>query len=115
MTSICHCESCQRQTGSAFSIILGVPEDSIVFSNTDTLGEYVGRGDSGGKVHRKFCKNCGSPILSLVDLAPGIGVIKAGTLNDKSWLKPTYQIWCSDAQPWVEISDELTKHDHNPT
>ena len=31
MTAVCHCENCQHQTGTAFSIIVGVPEDSLGF------------------------------------------------------------------------------------
>ena len=114
MTAICHCENCQRQTGTAFSIIVGVPEDSISFENKDTLKEYLDQGQSGKAVHRKFCGDCGSPILSLVENAPGLGIIKAGTLNDKSWLKPTTEFWCSTAQPWLEVIGEFDSHEENP-
>lgn len=114
MTAICHCDNCQRQTGTAFSIIIGVPESSIVFENSSALKEYLDSGQSGKAVRRKFCQNCGSPILSLVENAPGLGIIKAGTLDDKSWLKPTTQFWCSRAQPWLDIGGNLTPFDENP-
>ena len=114
MTAICHCENCQRQTGTSFSIIVCVTEDSISFDNKDTLSEYLDHSQSGAVVRRHFCNNCGSPIMSLVESSPGLGIIKAGTLNDKSWLKPTTQFWCSSAQPWLDISPELTKFDQNP-
>ena len=114
MTAICHCKNCQRQTGTAFSIIVGLPEDSLVFSKSDTLTVYLDHGKSGRAVQRKFCNNCGSPILSITQAAPGLSIIKAGTLNDKSWLKPTTQFWCSTSQPWLDMSDELTKYDENP-
>ena len=29
-------------------------------------------------------------------------MIPAGTLDDTSWVKPTMQIYCDSAQPWVE-------------
>src|SRR5687768_15734380 len=29
MTAVCHCENCQRQSGTAFSIIVGVPAGSL--------------------------------------------------------------------------------------
>ena len=114
MTAICHCENCQRQTGSAFSIIVGVPEDSIVFEKQDTLAEYTDYSAAGKKVWRKFCQNCGSPILSLVENTPGLGIIKAGTLNDTSWLNPTMEFWCSGTQAWLDIDSETTKFDQNP-
>lgn len=115
MTAICHCDNCQRQTGTAFSIIVGVPQGSLVFEKSDTLTEYLDKGKSGRTVRRNFCNNCGSPILSIIEGSLGLDIIKAGTLNDKSWLKPTIQFWCSTSQPWLEISDELTKFDENPT
>ena len=111
---ICHCDDCQRQTGTAFSMTVGVPKATVVFKNEDKLKEYVGESASGNPVRRKFCQDCGSPIISMIAMAPDMYMIKAGTLNDKSWLKPTHQFWCSTKQPWLELSDELEKHDRNP-
>lgn len=114
MTAVCHCENCQRQTGTAFSIIVGVPIGSIVFESDSTLTEYVDHGESGRAVGRKFCNNCGSPIVSIVESSLGLELIKAGTLNNKSWLKPTMQFWCETAQPWVKIDDGIESHLRNP-
>ena len=113
-TIICHCNDCQRQTGTAFSMTVGVPKQSLVFKNEDHLKEYVGEAATGKKVQRKFCKDCGSPIISEIEVMPDLYMIKAGTLDDKSWLKPTHQFWCSSKHPWLELSDELEKHDRNP-
>ena len=114
MTAVCHCENCQKQTGTAFSIIVAVPEDSISFESADSLREYLDRGDTGQPVHRRFCQKCGSPILSIVESVPGLGFIKAGTLEDRSWLAPTMHIWCDTAQPWVQIPDDVEKTPRNP-
>ncbi len=114
MTAICHCENCQRQTGSSFSIIVGVPEDSIIFQQKHTLAEYLDQSAAGQEVRRKFCQNCGSPILSLVESSPGLGIIKAGTLNDKSWLEPTIQFWCGSSQAWLDLGNEMLQYDKNP-
>jgi len=113
-TIICHCDDCQKQTGTSFSMTVGVPKESLVFENEDNLKEYVGEAASGKKVQRMFCKDCGSPIISMPAVMPDLTMIKAGTLNDKSWLKPTHQFWCSTKHPWLELSDELEKHDRNP-
>ena len=114
MTAVCHCANCQKQTGTAFSIIVGVPEDSLVFESEDTIAEYLDSGESGGAVHRRFCQKCGSPLLSLVDSVPGVGFIKAGTLDDKSWLNPTSHIWCSSAQSWLDLGSEIPVFPRNP-
>jgi len=114
MTAVCHCENCQRQTGTAFSVVVGIPAASLTFDGEENLGEFLDRGDSGGAVHRHFCRNCGSPVLSLVDAVPGVGFIKAGTLEDRSWLRPSTHIWCETAQPWVEIDKSAEKIPRNP-
>jgi hypothetical protein len=59
--------------------------------------------DSGAEVARQFCSNCGSPIASLPDAMPDAAIIKAGTLDDRSWLEPQVQVWCDSAQPWVPL------------
>jgi hypothetical protein len=109
MTAVCHCTHCQKQTGTAFSVIVCVPESSLTFSNKDNLANYQDTGDTGGRVDRHFCGKCGSPILSLVESMPGLAFIKAGTLNDTSWLNPTLHVWCDSAQPWVTIDRNATQ------
>ena len=64
MTAICHCDNCQRQSGSAFSIIVGVPAGSLRFEGEERLATYEDRGTSGKAVYRRFCKSCGSPVRS---------------------------------------------------
>ena len=41
----CHCKNCQRQAGSALSVIIGVPEDAVSFEGA--LKTYNDTGDSG--------------------------------------------------------------------
>lgn len=115
MTAVCHCENCQRQTGTAFSVIVGISAITLEIKGEENLGTYEDQGESGGAVHRRFCRSCGSPIVSLVDSVPGVAFIKAGTLNDRSWLQPTAHFWCDSAQPWVAIPDSVTTAPRNPT
>jgi hypothetical protein len=44
-TSICHCQQCQKQTGSAFVEVVAVKEGD--FSVQGTLQTYTYAGDSG--------------------------------------------------------------------
>ncbi|MGY6636631.1 MAG: GFA family protein [Erythrobacter sp.] len=99
----CHCKNCQRQAGSALSIIIGVPEDSV-----DVTGEvttYNDTGDSGATVRRQFCNTCGSPVFTRVDSPPGMMFIKAGTLDDTSGLKPAFHCYTKSKQAWVDLGD----------
>jgi hypothetical protein len=104
-TANCHCRDCQRQTGSAFSILVAVRAAGLHVTG-DALREYETTGeDSGLRVRRRFCGRCGSPIVSLPDATPGLAYIKAGTLDDPSWLRPTVDVWCDSRQPWVSLDD----------
>lgn len=114
MTAVCHCDNCQRQSGTAFSVIVGVPAGSLRFEGEENLATYADRGTSGKAVGRRFCKNCGSPIVSLVEIMPAVHFIKGGTLDDRSWLRPTTHFWCDTAQPWVDIGADVAKFPKNP-
>lgn len=112
LTAVCHCSHCQKQTGTSFSILVGVPNEAL--SIQGDLKTFLDTGTSGKPVHRKFCPECGSPIVSVVDEVPGLSFIKAGTLDDTNWLKPTVEIWCRSAQPWVTLSEDTRKSDTSP-
>ncbi|MEM9287180.1 MAG: GFA family protein [Pseudomonadota bacterium] len=112
MTGICHCKNCQRQAGSAFSILTAVPKSAVTV--TGTLTEFEDTADSGNPVFRRFCGRCGSPLFSLVPSAPDMIFIKAGTLDDTSSLEPQVHFWCDSAQPWVPIDENLPKTPKNP-
>ena len=106
-TAVCHCKNCQKQAGTSFSVVVAVPAPAL--SVTGQVKTFLDRGDSGKPVHRNFCPDCGSPITSICDLVPGIAFLKAGTLDDSSWLKPSMEVYCSSAQSWIGQSGDLQK------
>jgi hypothetical protein len=104
-TLLCHCTDCQRQTGTAFSIVVGVERDALEIEGE--LGSYTTIGeDTKEPVERQFCASCGSPIVSLPAATPELAFIKAGTLDDTSWLEPEMELWCRSAHPYVTFDDE---------
>lgn len=113
MTALCHCRNCQRQTGTAFSILVAVPKGALVMEGAEP-STYHDVGDSGLPVLRKFCPKCGSPIVSEVAATPAMDWVKAGTLDDTSWLQPQVNIWCASAQPWVQLNEAIPGIPGNP-
>jgi hypothetical protein len=111
-TGVCHCRNCQKQAGTAFSIVVAIPKPAL--SIEGALKTYADQGDSGKAVSRRFCPECGSPIISEVEVMPGVAIIKAGTLDDTSWLKPTMEIYCDSAQPWVELGGGMQRFPKMP-
>jgi hypothetical protein len=98
----CHCKNCQKQAGSALSIIIGVTEDSLEISGE--VKTYNDTGDSGATVRRQFCPECGSPVFTRLE-TPGLMFIKAGTLDDTSELQPALHCYVKSAQGWLPLGD----------
>ncbi len=102
-TAVCHCDHCQRQSGGAFSVNLIALDSQVAVSGT--LATFEDRGEHGDAVyvHRRFCGQCGSPILSALVEPAGVIALKAGTLDDRSAVTPTVEAWCEHKQPWVDL------------
>ncbi|KAJ5818942.1 Citrate synthase-like core [Penicillium riverlandense] len=88
ITAYDHCDDCQRQTGSTYSLVTVVPKAKLTIKGP--VKTWSGKGSSGKAVHRLFCPECGSPIAHDPDAAPEIIALKAGTLDMelKKNLKP---------------------------
>ena len=110
-TAVCHCRDCQKQAGSALSILAVFPRDQVSFEGK--ISCFEGRGSSGNAVLRNFCGECGSPIYSDSDVMAdrGIIAIKAGTLDDVSDLKPSAQYWVSNRHDWLPLAEDTVLKD----
>lgn len=106
LTVVCHCVNCQKASGSAFSTNLVMQRADIDF--TGDLAAYDDKDtDSGNTLKRSFCPKCGSSLMSESSGRPGSAVLKAGTLDDPSHVKPGMQIWTRSAQPWVKLEGDM--------
>ena len=59
------------------------------------------------KIHHRFCPECGSPVITDAEAYPGIHIVKAGTLDDPSSVKPRRQIFCDSKHAWMPILDGI--------
>ncbi|WP_295531764.1 GFA family protein [Novosphingobium sp. Chol11] len=101
MVATCSCKNCQKQAGSALSILAVLPQSGLRV--TGELTTYNDIAKSGNTVYRKFCGSCGSPVITETPEAQAQGMIfiKAGSLDQAEDLKPTVHFWTSTAQHWV--------------
>lgn len=112
--AVCHCTDCQRQTGNPFSVLVGVPRAAFNVQGS-TLASFCTIGeDHGGETERSFCSACGSPIFSIAAVAPDLAFIKAGSLDDASWLQPAAEVWTSSSQPWAPRFEGTARLDRGP-
>lgn len=108
LTAICHCRHCQRQSGSAFGIVVAVPA-----ADFDLQGEtrtFDDSSDSGRTVARIFCPTCGSPILSRIEPMPDLVLVKAGTLDVPDALQPVVEVYCDRALPFLPTIAGTERH-----
>ena len=112
MVATCSCKNCQKQAGSALSIIAVLPRDGLKVDGE--LTTFTDHAESGNVVFRKFCPRCGSPVITDTPAAADQGIIfiKAGTLDEAADLAPTTHDWTCSAQEWMvfpEAGEKLEK------
>ncbi len=108
----CHCTDCQHASGTGMVSVLMFPKEGFSQEGEATYHEVTA--DSGRWIKRGFCANCGSPVLTLAEMAPDGIIVKAGSLDDPSLYQPGMHIYTSSAQPWDAIHDDLTKFPKMP-
>ena len=108
----CHCIDCQKSTGSGKATILILPSQTLQVEGE--LQFYTATAESGRHVSRGFCGKCGSGLLSFIEEMPAVRFVKAGTLDDSSWLKIDSNFYSSSAYSWSPIDEDIPSFTHNP-
>ena len=106
---MCHCNDCRKQAGTAFAMIIDVPREALQLSGRP-LKSYTNKGDSGGKVVRKFCDQCGSPVLVELETYPDLIFINAGTLDNANAFEPEAEIWTQSKLVFSNISGDIESY-----
>ena len=107
-----HCIDCQKSTGSGKATILLIPSDALEVNGK--IKYYSVTGSAGSHISRGFCENCGSPLISFVEENPSIKFIKAGGLDDSSWVSADSNFFSSSASPWSPVDEDIHTFTHNP-
>ena len=108
----CHCKDCQKITGSGKATIVFIPTKSLKITNNYKVYSVIG--NDGTNVHRGFCPNCGSPVISYVTEQPDLRFIKAGSLDDSSWINIESSFWSISANKWDPVNENIPCFEQNP-
>jgi hypothetical protein len=100
----CHCTECQRQSGSAFAMNMPVSTEAFRIVRGEPKG-WRRRSPAGVETVSWFCGDCGGRINGERASRPGSTNVRAGTLDDTSWLMPAAHIFVRSAQPWVRLPE----------
>jgi len=68
---------------------------------------YTTHGDTGGRVSRHFCGDCGGRLYTSGDLPGAIIMVQAGSLDDPDVVTPTTVIYLKDATKWDRFDPDL--------
>ena len=109
----CHCTDCQKQSGSAFGLVMVVEQEAFELTKGN-VGTFVSVSQAGREKTGAFCPECGSRIYHIIAWRPGMLSVRAGTLDDTSWLKPEVHLWARSKQPWVHIPEDATVYETQP-
>ncbi|NQV56741.1 MAG: GFA family protein [Rhodospirillales bacterium] len=112
-TANCHCDDCRKATGSAFATNVFVAADDITVTH-GTLKSYNHIADSGNAMTKEFCGDCGSQIFGFGAARPGVKNVKAGSIDDASFVKPEVNLFLAHAIPFTKIDREIDCFDGMP-
>jgi len=108
----CHCDDCKKTAGSGKATILLLPEQALELEGNVKF--YTVVGSDGSHVTRGFCPQCGSPLVSFVEEFADIRFIKAGSLDDSSWVRIDSSYWQQSATAWSPTDNSIPCHKGNP-
>ena len=110
----CHCTNCQKISGSAFNISVIVFGGVAVVhrGRAGACGVGVGRGVDA----HADCSVAHAAAGSRMEASPSTGVLslRAGTLDDTSWVQPVGDTCTSSAQPWVRFVEGGLRAEKQP-
>ncbi|WP_077036130.1 GFA family protein [Pelomonas sp. KK5] len=111
VSRICWCRDCQHLSSNGTVNVI-FPSEAIEI--TGTPAAYTSGADSGNQVTRRFCANCGSHLFADSTGRPGLTVVRVGTLDDPSSVKPSANIWTASAPGWACLDEGLARSEKQP-
>ena len=107
--SLCHCNLCQRQSGSAFAIQARFPREQVTIEGESTAWKFPIEGADpvtyrncameGGEFH--FCPVCGSTVYYTADADTARIGVKIGTFADPTFPPPKISGFEEYRHPWA--------------
>jgi hypothetical protein len=106
----CHCQTCRKTHGAAFSSLTAVPRERFRFVRGEELLSTFE--SSPGKI-RKFCSRCGSHIVAERPSQSAL-TLRLGCLDTPIAADDACHIWRSDAASWFDPKSELPEYPEGP-
>ena len=101
----CHCRECQYITGGNPNVFVMIPESGLQFTQGE-LSSFQ-RTDIETAVTRHFCPKFGTAMGTTALGAPGVFVMKVGTMDDAAFFQPDMTIFTKNAMSFNHIPDGM--------
>lgn len=111
VTRLCWCRDCQHIAANG-TVNMIVPAAALQVSGR--VAEHAKVAASGNTLTRMFCPVCGSHLFAYSDARPELRVVRVGTLDDPSSVRPGTQIWAQSAPAWACLDPALERVDAQP-
>ena len=113
VVSMCHCQVCQRRTGSTYSVHAYFSRCNVKIEGSPK--SYSRSANSGRNIESHFCPDCGSTMFWGHPLqAEQIG-IPVGLFADPSFPPPDVSIFMPHKHPWVVVPQGIPGYEgHSP-
>lgn len=111
MSRICWCRDCQHLAGNG-TVNAIFPSQALEI--TGTTSAYASTADSGHQVRRRFCPQCGAHLFADSTGRAGLTVVRIGTLDDPSSIRPVANIWAASAPGWACLDGALERIEGQP-
>ena len=97
----CHCDDCQRLTGSAFVINAIIETEAIKLTRGKPAAVPVPREHGAHDIYR--CPKCQTAVWSDYGRRPNLRFVRVGTLDTPNSLKPDVHIYTRWKAKWVNV------------
>lgn len=112
VTRTCWCRTCQYLGAGSGTVNACFRTEA--FAVTGETRAYAGVADSGNRMQRRFCPQCGTPLFSEAEARPHLIFVRAGTFDDPNLASPAITIWTSSAPRWACFDPGLPRIDRQP-
>ena len=109
----CHCRDCQIGSASAFTVAVFCDQRDFQLKS-GRLSTYSTTADSGRRLERKFCPQCGTPMIWTGEGFPGVVLVSLSSLDDPEAYQPVHEGWTDSAVSWCRIPENIQSFPRRP-
>ncbi|WP_298445118.1 GFA family protein [uncultured Ferrimonas sp.] len=99
--SVCHCEDCQRRSGSAFASQVRLHQADVVIRGEARC--YQRQAESGAQLAFGFCPQCGATVYFSNSALAGAMMVPLGAITNRA-LAPSISVYEARQQPWLHLT-----------